>query len=140
MSIKNGFTIVESLLVLALVALSLGLGTFIQNSFQTKSVNQVYFWRQFRSRFDLLESASKKNRIPAMITFPTHKKVVFSLRRDNWALRVPKDLEVRQLATIRINKGGTIRPQTIDWFDKYHHQNIKQIFELGWGVYHLKKN
>ena len=145
METKDGFTILESLVVLILVVMSLGLGLFVKDTFHPESIDRIYFWQRFRSRFDLLESISEKDNIPTLITFPNSKKVIFGVKRRRLVLKIPKGLEISRRTMvrqpmIRINRAGSIRPQTVYWSDERHHQNIKQVFELSWGVYRLEKS
>lgn len=145
METKDGFTMLESLVVLILTVMSLGLGLFVKDTFHPESIDQMYFWQQFRSRFDLLESISERKNIPTLITFPNSKKVVFLVKRHNLVLKIPQGLEISRQTmvrqpVIRINRQGNIRPQTVYWSDERHHQSIKQIFELSWGVYRLEES
>ena len=139
MEVRRGFTMIESLIVLVITILTLGLGLFIKDSFQTEPLDQIYFWRQFQSRFDLLESISEKQRRLTSISFLTPKRVVFSIKNKDILLKVPQGLWVKRTPfIIRIGRNGNVKPQRIQWGNSQG-RTINQIFELGWGVYRVEK-
>ncbi|MEJ6400435.1 competence type IV pilus minor pilin ComGD [Nicoliella lavandulae] len=137
---KGGFTVLESLIVLVITSLVIGLGMISINRATVARVQERIFWQSLKRQWQFNERYAVENKTTVNVTFLKHQ-VQFQYPEQperNYEFNYPKSVaksSERDLITIKSN--GYISPKTIYWTVN-NGQIIKQTFQLGWGIYRIK--
>ena len=135
--LKTGFTLVETMVVLLISALILGLSLWMVNGLNLDHLRDAFFWRRFQSQFDLCENTARRHHSPTTVVFRPHNQVTFindRLRSPN--LELPRTLSPAKTYTVMIRANGHVNPQSLIWLVNGRPRLI-QKFQLGWGMYNL---
>ncbi len=143
MKFRDGFTLVETMIVLAISTLILSLSLFAADNFNFDRVRCYFFWKEFQSQFELSENLARQRKMPTVIKFWPHQKVEFDSRyfeRQNSGpliIKLPNGLSPVRPCRVEIYKTGHVSPQRLDW-SRSGQPDLVQTFQLSWGVYNLK--
>ncbi|MCF6515830.1 hypothetical protein GSH19_06685 [Lactobacillus sp. S2-2] len=137
---KNGFSILESLIVLIIFCFFSGL-FFIGLNLLRMNQKYDYFWNNFHSVWQYEIMISKKHKCETNVYFFTDEKIIFknfyNKKMHTKTIKLSSDLVPTKYDTVRISENGFVSPKTIMWSSKNKKKNIRQTFQLGWGVYKI---
>lgn len=140
---KQGFTLVESLVVLAISAITILVIIFSTAIVKQNSYGERVFWNVFNEKWNGAIQKSRNDKKIVRVEFSTSNRVIFSsydnrrLNRD--VLPMPQGLKTEKWNEIVINEDGYVKPQTVVWFSENSNTRIWQKFQLGWGTYNFER-
>lgn len=133
---RPGFTLVESILTLAIVVLLSVLPVIQFQSVQQKMLEATFF-QQFNQQWEQARLLALTHQQVVLVHFQTNYIRFYSTQPDwQWEQRLtlPKDLCVAS-KTLRISASGQTSPQTL-YFKSLYFNQFKIIKpQMGWGVY-----
>lgn len=136
---KHGFTLVETLVVLIITTSVMFFTLEIVNSLKQQSHYYVErdFWQQFQRCWDDNLIYARKNKQDTFVE-TVQNRVKFGSFRKMRSLTIPSSIIPPKRLDIHINSNGYVAPQTVYW--KLRSGGVYvQTIQLGWGIYHLKK-
>ncbi|UQS86770.1 hypothetical protein MOO44_07845 [Nicoliella spurrieriana] len=138
---RDAFTVLESLIVLGVTVMILGIGLFAAKGFDTGKIQERIFWQSFQKHWQFSERYAVETHSAVSVTF-FHNHVMFIYGNGDsppYRIRYPKGLVgVKGKDEIIIKDNGHVSPKTIWWQSKNNQRTVKQTFQLGWGVYRVK--
>lgn len=134
MRYRNGFTLIETTIVLVISAMILSLSLYMNQHVNLDHFKDFFFWEKFQNQFELAEDAAINNNSSVAVTFHRHGLVIMKYRNKKVILRPPENLTLLTNKRIEIKNNGYIAPYPVRWLvDK--HAVLDQNFQLGWGKY-----
>lgn len=130
---RPGFTLVESTIVLFIVALILALGTP-----QVVKSRQIATERQFFTRlascWALETNRARQEKRRMSIYVHQHQ-----MRIGNQILEMPKTLSADGFASLTVYPDGFVAPQRRVLFSSIDDSCYVMKIQMGWGGYHVEK-
>ncbi|WP_395318729.1 prepilin-type N-terminal cleavage/methylation domain-containing protein [Fructilactobacillus frigidiflavus] len=141
--IRPGFTLVETLIVLAISTLIMALLVFLMAMFPQKNIQEKAFWRCFDEQWNSsIQAAKDHGQITDVRVRPDKNIVLFEQFKNNHfeyqRVQMPDGLRPIEVHEIRITDKGFVKPQTLNWYSQNRHCGIHQKFQLGWGIYYCE--
>lgn len=139
---RKGFTMVETVVVLVISALLLSLSLVIFHSLNVNQYQNKFFWKEFKSDFELYENLAKVRHTGVIITFNSSRnRITFmgvNSKIHSKIIKEPKDLSTKKSYRVTITDDGYVNPSRVVWLVNGR-PNLNQNFQLGWGVYTFEK-
>ncbi|MDV7695155.1 hypothetical protein A7K95_10090 [Pediococcus parvulus] len=141
--IKNGFTLVETLVVLTIVTILLSIGHFTLKRVMAQQ-QEKQFWAKFDDDWKKYEQFANFEGVVTYISFDkTRRKVKFTplkaFEKENSEIELPKTLSLFTNQEVKIGSNGYVKPQTIGFQSEANKCTYRLRIQLGWGVYHVSK-
>ncbi|WP_412990048.1 competence type IV pilus minor pilin ComGD [Pediococcus siamensis] len=143
MRLKSGFTLLESLIVLAMVGLLLTSGNLVlKNALSYQREKE--FWENFDTEWKKYEQFANFENTVTYISFnKTQEKISFNplkaSNKANYVLKLPPTLHLLSSQEVKIGNNGYVKPQSIGFHSDRDQHTYRITIQLGWGVYHVKK-
>ncbi|USS86786.1 hypothetical protein [Fructilactobacillus cliffordii] len=141
---RQGFTLLESLIVLGLTTLTLVTLSVGVRWFNEANVTETAFWHDFANTWNRTLVLARQNQTPATVTFLPNDQVIFrSYNHGNQfqkRVSLPSGLSPVRWYEVKITDQGYVKPQTLRWLSNASHTEIWQKFQLGWGSYVNEKH
>jgi competence protein ComGD len=136
---KDGFTLVENVMVMIIttIVLLFTLGIFNCIDKTRDSRLEKEFWQQFQRCWDDNLAYAKITKLDTFVV-TIKNKVKFGNFKTSRSLNIPESISPPKRLDIHINSDGYVSPQTVYWKLKSGGTYVQTI-QLGWGIYHLKK-
>lgn len=142
MKFRKGFTMIETMVVLVISALLLSLSLFVYRGLSVNRYQNRFFWREFKSDFELYENLAKVRHTGVNIIFsPSSKQITFlglNSKIYRKVIKEPKDLSTKRSYRVTITNDGYVNPSRVVWLVNGR-PRLNQNFQLGWGVYNFEK-
>ncbi|CAK1226678.1 hypothetical protein R82291_FJPPFKPJ_00522 [Fructobacillus cardui] len=126
----KSFTLIESVIVLSLVALLLGLGLALRPRQNQQSFAD--FQQQFAANFQRARLLAQAKEVESILDFQSDQLVI-----GQEVLSYPVKSKVDQTAKVVIKPSGYVAPGHISW----HQDQVtwRLIFQFGGGTYRFEK-
>lgn len=138
----NAFTLLESLVVLAIITMLFLLIVPTANRSKQAS-DERQFWSDLRVQWQAAQARAKVAHQSTSVAYePDSHRFVFSWlasHRQAESVDVPPTLVVDFYPRIQIFANGYVRPQTIRLHSTLTKQQYQIRVQLGWGGYHVVK-
>jgi len=144
MNKRNGFTLIETLIVLALVALMFTFGTMKLNSFREAS-DEKHFWMQLERAWQQSQARAQNSGKPTAIKLSANKEQLLFHARDRNGndddndIQIPKTIEVRAFKAITMHQNGYVKPQTAKFYSRRTNKMYLMKIQLAYGGYYIEK-
>ncbi|WP_062903778.1 competence type IV pilus minor pilin ComGD [Pediococcus damnosus] len=140
---KHGFTLIESLVVLTIVSLLFSTGNMAFKRV-IEQQHEKEFWATFDREWKRYEQFANLEGVVTYISFDkAGNKVSFrplkTFDKENYEVQLPKTLSLFSNQEIKIGSDGYVKPQTIAFNSKINKCTYRMTVQLGWGVYHIKR-
>ncbi|AVL00219.1 prepilin-type N-terminal cleavage/methylation domain-containing protein [Pediococcus inopinatus] len=141
--VKRGFTLIESLVVLTVVSLLLSAGTVSFKRVLAKQ-QEKEFWVTFDREWKKYEQFANLEGVVTYISFDkSRNKVSFrplkTFDKKSCEVKLPVTLSLFSNREVKIGSDGYVKPQTIAFSSDLDKCTYRMTVQLGWGVYHVKK-
>lgn len=137
---RGGFTLLETLVVLAIVTMLFCLITPFASRSQQKAAEQQ-FWSDLRIQW---QAAQTRAKVDHQITFiepqDQSKMIQFSWVDREYhhaTVKIPSTLVLDHFPSIKMLETGFVSPQTARFHSTLNHHKYEMRIQLGWGGYHV---
>lgn len=132
--INKAFTLVESLIVLTIVAGMMALSVFHKpQESTTKQVDR--FLEQYQQFWNVAESHATSRQLETYFVID-NQQIQINSNNFQKIMKCPKNLEVTD-TTISIKDDGYVAPQTVEF--SLNQQNFSIIYSMAGGNYRVEK-
>lgn len=141
---KTGFTLLETICVLTITILVLGISIFLNSILKQKYVlTEQRFFETLKITINEGSISARNNNVPLKIYFQKDRKVIVqTVHAKTIATRriqSPRSIKLAGNHVISISASVFISPQTIRWYTNDGRLKYLQKFQLGWSGFKLEK-
>lgn len=140
---SRGFTLVETLLVLALVTLIISF-SFPSLYRSRQNVAEREFWSGLRQQWQAAQVRAKTKQLATAVTYDSDEhQIEFSWIEGSELIKrrltVPDTLLVRKFENFRMHENGYTKPRTEEFYSSLHHRTYYMRIQLAWGGYRIEE-
>lgn len=134
---RDGFTLLESLVVLMLVAISFTI-CWPKFNYHWDCFEQEQFFHRLRAEWQLAQSSAKNNQEETDISY-NHSHVDFVNADYHHQLKLPRKLKMRDHTDLTMHADGYVRPCTWEFCSEIDHRVYYMHIQMAWGGYRIEK-
>lgn len=134
---RVGFTLVESVIVLGLVAISFTI-CWPHFNHDWDQYKQDQFFAQLKTEWQLAQSNAKSRREPTKISFYCDH-ISFDSQHYYQELKLPAKLKMRDHTDVVMHADGYVRPCTWEFCSELDHHVYYMRIQMAWGGYRIEK-
>lgn len=143
MNKRAGFTLIESVIVLGLVALILSFGTVYSRRVAQVNAERA-FWQSLKQNWQMSRAQVRAGKSGAVRIFYVQNGIRFksidiqSGARHVAQVPLPRTIRVQNFREIKMDTTGYVAPCTQRFVSSLTHQTYAMKIQLGWGGYHIE--
>ncbi|MGO2299047.1 competence type IV pilus minor pilin ComGD [Paucilactobacillus nenjiangensis] len=144
MAKQNGFTMIETVIVLALIALMFVFGTMKLGDLKAAS-DERRFWTQLERSWQQSQSRAQNHGKPTTIRQSKNQtEILFRSHNrrnddDNRDVKVPKTIIIKKFDEITMLQNGYVKATTEKFYSTRTHKEYSMKVQLAWGGYYIDK-
>lgn len=137
---RNGFTMLEMLVTLIIVAAILLLTSMSSRQFQQRQIDlERHFWQTFDNYWQQALFTARHEHRETEIRMTGTDAITFRSNRKTQTLKLPDSMSVKGDYRLTIRKDATISPQTVTLLSSAGNWRYKMIIQMGWGIYRIER-
>lgn len=136
---KQGFTLMEMIVVLGLTALALTISwPAVHHNFE-KTKQQIFF-QSFRQEWQLAQANCKNNHEATRISYYSQERFfIFNNQHYQHEVKLPASLRLCPRKDINMHADGYVRPCSWELQNELDGHSYWMRFQMAWGGYRLEK-
>ena len=134
---KGGFTLIESIIVLGLVALSFTI-CWPHFSYNWDQFRQEQFFRRLKTEWQLAQTNARTNHSKTRISF-SDNCIYFDSQRYHHHLKMPPKLKLRDHMNVTMHADGYVHPCTWEFCSELDRHVYYMRIQMAWGGYRIEK-
>lgn len=136
---RNGFTLIEMITVLALLALVMTVSWPVAH-YNWEKMRQRIFFKTFRQEWQLAQANCKNNYEGTTIDFyQPGRFFLFSNSHYQHEVRLPASLRLCPRKPLTMHADGYVKPCSWQFKNELDHHDYFMRFQMAWGGYRLEK-